>query len=247
MRISSIVFLLFIALTFSRCHPKILTSQESSFLSVQQHVEQEKDLFQMIQPYRKNLEAEMNVPIGYSEAEMSHRGIGETALGNFVADVQKSFAEEILGYEIDLSVMNNGGLRNSLPKGEITIGNIYELSPFDNYLYILALEAKDIQNLAEYIVQNKNIGINGLLLKSEAGVIETLKLNGQELQEGRVYKLAINDYLANGGDNMAFLKDLPRLEISNHLLRDILIRQIKLKKEKGLSISSQIEGRQILK
>lgn len=201
----------------------------------------------MIQPYRKNLEAEMNVPIGYSEAEMSHRGIGETALGNFVADVQKSFAEEILGYEIDLSVMNNGGLRNSLPKGEITIGNIYELSPFDNYLYILALEAKDIQNLAEYIVQNKNIGINGMLLKSEAGVIETLKLNGQELQEGRVYKLAIHDYLANGGDNMAFLKDLPRLEISNHLLRDILIRQIKLKKEKGLSISSQIEGRQILK
>ena len=247
MRIRSIVFLLFIALTFSSCQPNILTNQESSFLRVQQDVEKEKDLFQMIQPYRKNLEAEMNVPIGYSEMEMSHRGIGETALGNFVADVQKSFAEEIFGYDIDLSVMNNDGLRNSLPKGEITIGNIYELSPFDNYLYILALEAKDIQKLAEYIVEKRNLGINGMFIKSEAGVIETLMLNGQAPQEGKVYKLAINDYLANGGDNMAFLKELPRLEISNHLLRDILIREIKLQKDKGLSISSKIEGRQILK
>jgi 2',3'-cyclic-nucleotide 2'-phosphodiesterase (5'-nucleotidase family) len=247
MRKQIIALLLFAALFFSTCHPKLLTGRESAVLKVQQDVGQDKDLAQMIHPYRINLASEMEVRIGHNQTELSNRGNGETALGNFVADMQKIFAETYLGYEIDLSVINNGGLRNSLPAGPVTIGNIYELSPFDNYLYILELNANDIRKLAEYVIENKNLGINGMQLKSEAGEVTFLQVNGEELQEEKTYKLAINDYLANGGDNMAFLKELPRLESSDQLLRDILIEQIKVLNEKGLSISSKIEGRLILK
>jgi 2',3'-cyclic-nucleotide 2'-phosphodiesterase (5'-nucleotidase family) len=242
----TIAFLLFAALFFSSCHPKLLTGKETAALKVQQDVALDKNLDRMIHPYRLKLASEMDVKIGHSQTELSNRGNGETALGNFVADMQKTFAETYFGYEVDLSVINNGGLRNSLPAGPITIGNIYELSPFDNYLYILELNANDVRKLAEYVIENKNLGINGLQLKSEAGEITFLKLNGDGLQEDKKYKLAINDYLANGGDNMAFLKELPRLETSDQLLRDILIKQIQILNSTGLSINSKIEGRLIL-
>lgn len=226
------------------CAPSLYKTTQGDNLAVSEEILTDPTLDYFIQPYKVSLESKMNTVIGQTDSPILKSGKGETPIGNLVADLQKEFAEEVLGYPINISIMNNGGIRNTLPKGEITLGNIFEISPFENYLFILELEGNDVGKLATYAVQNRNLGINGMEIESLEGEIITLRVNGLEIDGSKIYLLALNDYIANGGDGMEFLKKLPRKIESDYLIRDILIQQIRKKTEKGEKIKSEIEGRQ---
>lgn len=240
-----IYIIAFIGLLIS-CSPSFAPSGTGQYIPVSDEVSIKSEIEEFLTPYRAALEAEMNVVIGLSEQELTKEGIGESALGNLITDFQKRFAEEALGYTIDISIMNNGGIRNTLPKGEIRLGTIYEISPFDNYLQVLEIDAKSIEDLVLYAARGRNLGISGLTYKVSNGTIQELKINGQAIDPNRSYLIAANDYIANGGDNMNFLVPLKRLEETDTVLRDILINQIKKEQAAGNKIKASIEGRQII-
>jgi 2',3'-cyclic-nucleotide 2'-phosphodiesterase (5'-nucleotidase family) len=229
-----------------QCQPKLLKTHQAEFYVVSDSVQVDPQARNYIWPYKEKLDAKMKTVIGESVKELDKSGRGETALGNFVADMQKEYAEEEFGYPIDISIINNGGLRNTLPQGNITLGNVFELSPFDNYLFVLALSAQDVEKLAQYAVEKKNLGINGMYIESENNELTHFTVDGKPVEKGKTYLLAVNDYLATGGDQMSFLMDLPRKEVSDILLRDLLIEKIKEKTAKGEKLDAEIEGRQKL-
>ncbi|WP_304517296.1 5'-nucleotidase C-terminal domain-containing protein [Cecembia rubra] len=226
------------------CAPTLFKTGEGQFLLVGSDIPVDLAAQNFIHPYKENLEKEMNAVIGETTEAILKTGNGESALGNLVADFQKEFAEKELGYPIDISIINNGGIRNTLPKGDITLGNIYELSPFDNYLQILELNENDVLSLAEFAASRKILGISGMKITSQGEKILELKINGKDLIPDKKYLLAVNDYLANGGDGMGFLVEIPRKTETDYLLRDILIEIIKSKTEAGQKIEAKIEGRQ---
>lgn len=232
---------------FSACSPQLYKSSSSQLLTVDAQTSSDPAFEQIIEPYKIRLDAEMNTVIARSERELPKGGRGETALGNLVADLQKEFSEDKFNRNIDISVVNNGGLRNSLPKGDITVGNIFELAPFENFIYILELNADDVRRLGEYAARGKNLGVTGLYIEAREDSLDKLTVNGEELDQNKKYLLAINDYLANGGDRMDFLIDLPRIEASNILMREMLLKKIKELNAEGKKVTAEIEGRQIYK
>lgn len=227
-----------------QCSPKLTKNHQSDFFAIGVSEEIHPEFEEMILPYKERLDLEMNTVIGQSAKELNKAGRGETTLGNFVADIQKEYAEETFGYPVDISIINNGGLRNILPEGNITLRNIFELSPFDNYLYILELNADDVKKLAQFAAEKKILAINGMTITTENDILTEFTVQGKPLEEGRNYLLAINDYLANGGDQMGFLIDLPRKETSVILLRDFILEKIKEKTAKGIMLDAEIERRQ---
>jgi 2',3'-cyclic-nucleotide 2'-phosphodiesterase (5'-nucleotidase family) len=229
--------------TFLSCSPQLGYQFQGDFQSIDVNVEQDPDFVRFISPYKEQMEAEMNTIIGTSAKALT-RSRGESLLGNLVSDLQREFAEQQFGLPIDISIINNGGMRNDLPEGNITLGNIYELSPFDNYLMILELNSKDVKKLGEFMAQRKNMSVSGMEISGKGNELQSLQINGKPLEEGKTYLLAINDYLANGGDNMDFLINLPVKESSNILLRDMLIDMIKFQTAKGEKLDAGIEGRQ---
>jgi len=229
---------------FSACSPQIHKSSSYQLLTVDAQTSTDHELVQIIEPYKIKLDAEMNAVIGKSEKELTKGGRGETALGNFVADLQREFSEEKFNRRIDISVVNNGGLRNSLPKGDITVGNIFELAPFENFIYVLELKADDVLRLGEYAARGKNLGIAGMKIEGTENMLTYLNVNGKELDSSKTYLLAINDYLANGGDRMDFLINLPRIEASTVLMREMLLTKIKELTSEGKTVDADIEGRQ---
>ncbi|WP_194776530.1 5'-nucleotidase C-terminal domain-containing protein [Pararhodonellum marinum] len=231
-------------LWITSCAPYLIQHHEYKLVDVDNQVSEKTEFIAFIQPYKAPLDAEMNRVIAEGAKELSKKR-GESPLGNLVADLQKEFTEEHFQISIDISLMNNGGLRNSLPEGDITVGSIFELSPFDNYLYVLEMQASDIKRLVNYIIAYQNLGISGMTLETENKEVKSLLIQGKPLDESSTYSVAINDYLANGGDQMEFLKDLPRLFISEITLRDMLMKKITSKGEQGIKIDAQIEGRQI--
>ena len=88
----------------------------------------------IILPYRLGIDSIMNEVLCVSDLEMT-KGRPESILGNFVSDL----CLEQFSNQADICIMNTGGLRNILPKGEITRGDIYKLISFENELVILEL------------------------------------------------------------------------------------------------------------
>ncbi|MDO9553120.1 5'-nucleotidase C-terminal domain-containing protein [Rhodonellum sp.] len=241
------LFLILAVVSLSQCSPKLTKNHQSDFFAISAAVENHPQFDKIILPYKERLDLEMNTVIGQTVKELNKAGKGETTLGNFVADIQKEYAEETFGYPVDMSIINNGGMRNILPEGNITLRNVFELSPFDNYLYILELKADDVKKLAKFAAEKKILGINGMTIATENDLLTEFTVQGKPVEEGRNYLLAINDYLANGGDQMEFLIDLPRKEASAILLRDFILEKIKEKTAKGIKLDAEIEGRQKFK
>ncbi len=239
----SFLFLLFPLLTF--CAPQFSKTTQTTYFDITAATAIDPISQQFIIPYKTKLEEQMNMVIGQAPEAILKTGTGETPLGNLIADLQKEYVEEKLGYKIDISVMNNGGIRNNLPEGNITIGNIFEISPFENFIFILELDASDIKKLAEYVAEKKSIAISGMQVVSTDNKLSKYFLNGELPKTDRKYLLAVNDYMADGGQGMEFLKELPRKAETTVLLRDMLVEGIKERTAKGEKITARIEGRQI--
>ena len=130
--IKNVIFLLFF-IFFTSCKDNSQNYKKqylNSLIEVNTHEDSLINIF--IEPYRTSIESEMNEIISFTESDLiKNKPVGN--LGNFVTDLCLSYAEA------DICIMNNGGLRSSINKGNITVGMIYELMPFENELVIVEL------------------------------------------------------------------------------------------------------------
>jgi len=193
-----------------------------------------------IQPYKESLDAEMNEVLVYSEKAMI-KGTPESELGNFVADLSlKIITEKIPEANIDFCLLNNGGLRTSLPQGAITRGKIFELMPFDNELVMVTLTKDSLKTLVHYL---NNIGgqpISGNIKFNFSGKEIILKEN---LFPNENVVILTTDYLAQGGDNMSFFLNPIKIENTQLKLRDAIIEHCLEEHKKGNQLTSKLDGR----
>ena len=123
-------------------------------------------------------------------------------------------------------MLNHGGIRAVIPKGDVTTRTAFEVMPFENSLFIVGLNGKEIKTLAEYIIKEKKphplYGMKIYINKSTSA-INKIEINNQPLDENRIYYVGTSDYLANGGDNMTFFKDSKIKFDMEYKLRNMMI------------------------
>jgi 2',3'-cyclic-nucleotide 2'-phosphodiesterase (5'-nucleotidase family) len=184
----------------------------------------------MIAPYKIGIDSVMNKVLCISKIEMT-KGKPESLLGNFVCDLCLQQYSNMA----DICVMNNGGLRSILPKGEITKGMIFELMPFENELVILELGSDDYVQLLEYITKRGGEPFAGVnIIMDENGTVLSQSL---DLKKGKI-RVLTSDYLANGGDKMSFFKDKKQTKVGIKL-RDAIINYCVAQD----TISSELDNR----
>jgi 2',3'-cyclic-nucleotide 2'-phosphodiesterase (5'-nucleotidase family) len=126
--------------------------------------------YKILQPYKEKLDKEMNEVVSYCD-EALNKDVPEGALGNFVSDCLFLKAKEYLGAEgnkVDAVLINNGGLRVSLPQGEITKGKIFELMPFDNELVLVELSGKKFYEMLVFISEKGGMPVSGIRMEINA-------------------------------------------------------------------------------
>lgn len=219
---------------FLRVEPKTYTVEESSAVG------RDSTILAMIQPYKSQLDEEMDRVIGQAAVDLK-RDRPEGALGNLVADALAAKAEAYTNTEVSFALSNSGGLRiPALPKGDITKSDIFELLPFDNILVILELDAELMQTLADHMAAAGGWPISkGLTFDIVQSEAENIQIQGEPLAEGKTYRVAMPDYVANGGSNSDFLIKLPQ-ESTGRFMRDAVIEFIQEQKE---PIHAKVEGR----
>jgi 2',3'-cyclic-nucleotide 2'-phosphodiesterase (5'-nucleotidase family) len=127
-----------------------------------------------------------------------------------MADVVLQYGNKVFekreNKSISICILNNGGIRAILPKGNVTARNGIEIMPFENSLVVIALRGTQIRELIAYFIKEKQphplAGLTFRIDKNKEA--KNILVQGKELQDKTLYYVGTNDYLANGGDNMSF-------------------------------------------
>lgn len=187
----------------------------------------DSSIAQMIAPYKSKLDAQMNEVIGTTETTLV-KEMPDASLGNFVADACLSNAAKLTQKNIDFCVLNTGGVRiPSIQQGNITVGKIYELMPFDNMIDIVELNGQQCQDLFTWIAKWKGAPVSGLTLNLVDGKAVNIYINNQPFDVTKTYVVATTDFVANGGDGATMFAKGTRTS-TNYKLRDALIEYVKL-------------------
>lgn len=182
----------------------------------------------IIAPYRAELEAEMDQVLTYSKINLD-KGKPESTLTNWFVDVLHESVQKYYPEGADFTLQNYGGIRRSaIGAGPITKGLIYELMPFENRLVVLTVKGSQVRDMCNKIAQSGGWPVSSSLRFSiQDGRADEIMIGGVPLDENKTYRVALPDYVANGGDRLGLSKELPR-EDAQVLLRDALIEQVTL-------------------
>jgi len=212
---------------------KILDIINSS--SMVEIVPEDPSVISKLLGYRSGIEELKSQVIGHIDHSIPHvrvpgyrhPGTGEempegSELAPVVADAMVWKADQI-GLNPDLAIQNAGGVRMDLQSGDVTVGDIYELMPFENTLFILELRGDIIKTCLESLLERILIPDNDgsypytsrlrfdIDWKMPTGErmkqIEIQNDEGlwSELQDDKTYRIATSHYLAAGRDGYKLL------------------------------------------
>lgn len=210
-------------------------------------VEPDSILTAFVQPFKQQLDKEMNQVIGEVGTKLTKQR-PESTLGNFVADLLVSQAEKCSSVDIDFAVQNYGGIR--VP--EVGIGpfpkfKAFDIMPFENMITIIQSDGRIVRQLFERIVETGIWPVsNSIQLTVTGEQLIDVTIDGQPLEDSNTYIYALPDYIANGGDQCAFLIDQQRLPC-NISVRDAIIQHIEELTLNGEKISATLSNRIISK
>ncbi|WP_028986936.1 5'-nucleotidase C-terminal domain-containing protein [Thermicanus aegyptius] len=174
----------------------------------------------------------------------SAKPYGDSILGNWAADVTRNVTKA------DFGVANNGGLRIDVPKGEITVGTMYQLMPFDNTFVTVKMTGAQVKMMLEQAVQDggKGIQISGLTFKYDPArpsldrVVEMKKADGTPIDPAKTYRVGTNNFVGTGGDLFQIFKDpeVAKSYTDTYILaRDAFIDAVKAQK----NVTAKMENR----
>lgn len=164
-------------------------------------------------------------PIGYIAGDIGNSGT-ESPLGDLIADAQLAYATSV-DPEADLALMNPGGIRAGLTyaasgaegDGAVTYGEAYTVQPFANTVNLVSLTGAQVVTALQQQVSGANEaspkilqiskGLTYTLDLTKTGaarvVADSVKLNGTAIDPAATYRVAMNSFLAGGGDGFAEL------------------------------------------
>lgn len=196
----------------------------------------------LLQPYSGDVSRMMKRVIGFSNTTM-YKKQPESVLGNFMADCIRRMAEIKYQTPVDIGFMNQGGIRSEINKGNITLGNIYELMPFDNLVVIQQVKGDVLEKFIQRIAADGGWPISkNSSFKIQTKKAQSILINGKPLDVNATYTVANTDYIANGGSNAEMLKGIP-MQNRGYLLRDALVDYMELLTKQGKPVDGQLENR----
>lgn len=180
----------------------------------------------MITPYRNAVDSMRSSKIGVSPQEFERKS---PEMVNLLSDFVKMRGEELANRHIDMSIMNKGGIRNDLPKGDITKGAVIDIVPFDNSIVVMEIKGCDLLDNFKIMAAQGGQGVSknvSALFDPNTHELNSVTIDGKQIDPNATYTIATIDYLAAGNDYMTPLSKGNIIAVSPEILYTILIDYI---------------------
>ena len=219
-----------IKLLYSTTENKVIDSTVQTLLVNPKNLQPNKTMEKIVARSAKKAHAiEQNV-LAEAVKPIPHDRHTFSVLGELFTD----FVRKDLG--TDIAFINGGGLRRSLAQGKVTLGDMYDISPFDNTIVTMDITGKELFSVLEYGIANKTYGyiqFSGLKVEFDASqpvgekIIKASLVNGEPIDMDKRYSIAVPDFMADGGDGYTIFKKGENIVNSNKVLREIFANSIK--------------------
>jgi len=191
------------------------------------------ELENFIKPYRDKIDADLNKVLANAPETLDKSGEWQTSMGNFLADITFEKADKVFRLRekksLDICILNHGGIRSIIPKGNVTARTAYEVMPFENSAVVIALKGEQILEIVNYIISEKKphplTGLTFTIDKNNKA--KEILVQESLLDNNKIYYVVTSDYLSNGGDNMLFFKKGVAHYDLEYKLRNIIIDYFK--------------------
>jgi 2',3'-cyclic-nucleotide 2'-phosphodiesterase (5'-nucleotidase family) len=211
-----------------------LSKIEGKQISISDSLSTNDSIEAFIKPYRTHITRDLDSVLAYSvDTYTKSDGDFNTAIGNFMADAIYEETNPIFksrtGENIDMVLLNHGGIRSIISKGNITTRTAFELMPFENSIVVVKMKGTQIISMVEYLSKAKKahpISKLKIEIDKDFNVLKS-SINNEAIKESETYYVATNDYLYNGGDNMTFFQPNDGLFVLDYKVRNALIDNFK--------------------
>jgi 2',3'-cyclic-nucleotide 2'-phosphodiesterase (5'-nucleotidase family) len=228
-----VLFLTFISIISCHEQKNYLTKIEGKKISITEKQAQVPEIENYIKPYREHIDKELSEILAYAPETLDKNGTWQTNIGNLLSDITLQKGNIVFSKRenktIDICLLNHGGIRSILPKGNVTMKTAYQIMPFENSLYVMGLKGAQIQEMVTYIIAEKKphplSGMTFTIDKNDQP--KNILIQGKPIETDKIYYVGTSDYLSNGGDKMDFFKKNTASYDMNYKLRNILIDYFK--------------------
>ena len=223
--------------------PYHLAGQTTSRLTIDGAVPTDSSTLRWLAPYKQGLDKNMNETLA-NLSERLDKKAPESALTDLLADALLAQATKRYGKPIDVAHLNYGGIRNGLPAGALTTGNIFEVMPFDNQLVVLTLTGNQLNQFMDQVAaHDEALVVGGVHVRLVNKKATTTLDKGRAIRPAETYAVAMSDYVANGGGGVDFLKTITTRENIKYLIRDALIDYFRAEGKNSTLLTPKTNGR----
>jgi len=192
-------------------------------------IENDAEMEAFLKPYREEIKQKTETVIGKLNVDLVWSK--NSTLGRFAAMAMLEKSRDYSGINVDFSVLNNGGLRREICKGDLRVKDIYELMPFDNYIVVLSLNGEKTQKVCEEIFKHKLSIANLKIIYNKKTKDVKCFINDEIINVDKTYYISTINYLYSVGEGVPTLKQAKmEKEMMNKLFRDAIIEYVTSKK-----------------
>ncbi|MBY8914409.1 multifunctional 2',3'-cyclic-nucleotide 2'-phosphodiesterase/3'-nucleotidase/5'-nucleotidase [Bacillus sp. YC2] len=227
-------------------------------LPIDEQTKEEPNMKQELDTFKNELVSVKNEKVGYTkvalDGQREHVRSKETNLGNFIADGMLQKAKEAAGAQF--AITNGGGIRAGIDKGDITLGEVLNVMPFGNTLYVSDLTGKQIKKALEQGLSG--IEAEGGAFPQVSGLTYTFTLNHkpgnrvlnvaavqddgstQRISDDKTYRVATNNFVGAGGDGYSVFNEASHQEDLGFVDYEIFTEQLE---KLGKQVEPKVDGR----
>ncbi len=231
--------------------PVNLQRIEGKQIPISSEIVRDSNIMAVVSPYKEELESKMSAILAYAPTDFykDDDDKTETSIGNFMADLCYKHGNFIFNKKtkknIDFVLLNYGGIRAGISKGDVTTRSAYEVMPFENNMVVVELTYQKIQDLLAYLAISKKAHpiSKQLHISFKDNNIKSALLNGKNFDKNKTYFVLTSDYLQNGGNHMNFFKEPLSLTNLDYKIRKAILDEL----EEIDTIKAKEDGRVIRK
>ena len=196
---------------------------------------------------KKKLEKQTSIVIGYCPETMVSK-MPQSPLSNFLTDILVDIANEYCQKHhkdsVDFSLLNFGGIRSSLHAGNITIGNIFEIAPFENSLVIADIKGSELRKVfLRFKVKDCQPYSQQVSIQYVGDYLHRVYIHGQKIDNDKIYRMVTLDFILTGGDDILKDIEIGHVEHTGIVVRNAYINHIKKMTAEGKNITGKRDQR----
>jgi 5'-nucleotidase len=213
---------------------------DEKIVPMDKSIQGDENLKKLIGQYDDQVKTKMEIVIGEAQNNLPNTNArsAESEIGNLVADVYRSYAKT------DIAFTNGGGIRSSLRKGAITVGDVYTILPFDNFIETCTMTGVQLKKLLDESASQIGKGgfpcVSGVAYGIYDGKAYEVEVGGRPLDPASTYTVATNDFLVAGGDGYTAFSQASDVKTTGKIIRDVFMEYVKATKVVDAKLESRV-------